>query len=395
MPLSLPQRLTRSAPVILVILTLAATAAFAAVSHLVTRYNANQLSRGRKLYQSGLADADSGNAARAIDEFRAALTCDPTNSQYQLSLGRALRDTGKLDEAESYLLALVQRSPDDGAINLALGRVAARRGSAEDALRYYHNAMYGVWTKDVNADERRRTARIELIEFLLQQKANGEAESELIALATFLPSDPALHLQTAQLFSQARDYSNALAQYENVLHLDHDNAAAQAGAGDAAYRAGRYRTAQRYLQNAIKSNSQNGNAEVQLKSAELILATDPFIYRITDVERDRRIHEAFLNAGDRLTQCAQEHGIDLNLTQPRSAELAQSSAPTLADLNQRWLEMKPKLPGVRGTKETLLPDTVMDIVFQIEQQTAVTCGQPQGIDEALLLISRDRIDADR
>jgi hypothetical protein len=32
----------------------------------------------------------------------------------------------------------------------------------------------------------------------------------------------------------------------------------------------------------------------------------------------------------------------------------------------------------------------MDIVLQIEQQTAATCGQPKGLDLALLLISQKR-----
>jgi hypothetical protein len=32
----------------------------------------------------------------------------------------------------------------------------------------------------------------------------------------------------------------------------------------------------------------------------------------------------------------------------------------------------------------------MDVVFQIEEQTAATCGQPQGLDLALLLISQKR-----
>jgi transcriptional regulator GlxA family with amidase domain len=32
----------------------------------------------------------------------------------------------------------------------------------------------------------------------------------------------------------------------------------------------------------------------------------------------------------------------------------------------------------------------MDVVFQIEQQTSTACGQPQGLDLALLLISQKR-----
>jgi Flp pilus assembly protein TadD len=61
-----------------------AVAAFAVVSHLVRRFNANQQALGRKLYVQGLADANARNSNRAIDEFRAALSLDPTNSQYQL-----------------------------------------------------------------------------------------------------------------------------------------------------------------------------------------------------------------------------------------------------------------------------------------------------------------------
>ena len=44
---------------------------------------------------------------------------------------------------------------------------------------------------------------------------------------------------------------------------------------------------------------------------------------------------------------------------------------------------------LRSPAETDLPDTLMDIAFQIEQQTAVTCGQPQGLDLAILLISQE------
>src|ERR1022692_618819 len=218
---TLPKLVPRSAPVILLILPLAAAVAFAAVSHLVSRYNANQQARGRKLYAQGVPDARAARYDDAIAAFRAALTCDPTNSQYQLSLARALRDSNdsrRLDEAESYLLALWQRTPQDAAVNLALARVAAHRGSIEDATRYYHNAMYGAWNSDPDAN--RAKARIELIQFLLKKNAPANAESELMALATSLPPDPAAHLQAAQLFAQAQDYAGALAQYREVLRLD-------------------------------------------------------------------------------------------------------------------------------------------------------------------------------
>ncbi len=394
----LPKLIPRSAPIILLLLTLAAVTGFAAVSHLVARYNANQQSRGRKLYQQGVADTAANRYDDAIDAFRAALTCDPTNSQYQLSLARALRDSDdprRLDEAESYLIALWQRAPQDAAVNLALARVAARRGSIEDATRYYHNAMYGVWNS--NPDANRSKARIELIQFLLKKRAPDKAESELMALATALPPVPDAHLQAAQLFAQAQDYAGELAQYEDVLRFDPTNSAALAGAGQAAYRAGNYSNARRYLQEAVNTNPQDEDSRQLLASTELILRNDPFVGHISDAERNRRIAGAFAQAEKRLEECAQQKNVDLKATATPAVASGSSSAsapapvpsPLLA-LESVWTEAKPDLARLRSPAETDLPDAIMDVVFQIEQQTAATCGQPQGLDLALLLISQKR-----
>src|SRR5271168_4039867 len=383
MPWRFPKLIPRSAPVILLLLTLAAVTGFAAVSHLVARYNAKQQSRGRKLYTQGLAEAGAGRYDGAIAAFRAALTCEPTNSQYQLSLARALRDSNdprRLDEAESYLIALWQRAPQDAAVNLALARVAAHRGSIEDATRYYHNAMYGVWNSDPEAN--RSKARVELIQFLLKQGARDQAASELMALATALPPDPAAHLQAAKLFGKAQDDTGELAQYEEVLHLDPANPAALAGAGGVAYRAGDYVTARPYLQAAVNANPQDSDPRQLLATTDLILHDDPFLSHISDAERNRRITAAFAQAQKRLTECAQQTNVDL--------KTATSVATPLANLQSLWTNAKPDLARLRSPAETDLPDALMDIVLQIEQQTAATCGQPQGLDLALLLISQKR-----
>lgn len=391
----------RSAPAVLLVLLFAAMAAFAAVSHLVTRFNANQQARGRKLYNQGLADQNAGDLNAAVDDFRAALTGDPSNSLYQLSLGRALRDTGdprRLDEAEAYLRDLWQRTPEDGTINLALARVAARRGSIEDALRYYHNAMYGVWNSE--ADSYRQKARLELIDFLLQKNARVAAQPELMALAAGLPPNSTMHLQTAKLFEQDEDYRGAFSEYEQALRTNREDAPAMAGAGEAAYHLGKYRTAEKYLRMAVNFNPQDENSRGLLDSASLILESDPFVRRISDAERDRRIKEAWVTAGERLKACGQTKG-DSAESSPMQKSLTQRPttppAPTnsLAALDPQWEEMNPKVPRLRAFGETDLPDAIMDLVFQIEQQTAAECGEPQGADLALLLLSRNRDAADQ
>jgi len=381
---TLPKFVPRSAPLILLILSLGAAISFAGVGHLVARFNANQQARGRKLYAQGLDEATAGQYVDAIAAFRAALTCHPTNSQYQLSLARALRDSidpRLLDEAESYLLALWQRTPQDAAVNLALARVEAHRGNIEDATRYYHNAMYGVWKSD--PDVNRNKARVELIQFLLRQNAPDKAESEMMALATSLPADAAAHLQAAQLFEQARDYPNALLQYEEVIRLSPWSSSALAGAGQAAYRTGNYATAGRYLEAAVKANSQDADSRQLLATTDLILRANPFQSHISDAERNRRITAAFEQAEKRLAECAQQTGVDLKVP-------ATVTASPLSSLESRLTDMQPNLARLRSPAETDLPDTIMDVVFQTEKQTKDICGLPQGLDLALLLISEKR-----
>jgi len=381
----------RSAIFVLLILTIGAVVAFAGVNHLARRFVANEQARGRRLYVQGTADLNAGRADLAIEELRAALTCDRHNSQYQLTLGRALRDTGRLDEAQSYLESLWVRTPEDGTINLALGRVEAQRGSVEGALRYYHNAMYGVWASD--ADGNRRKARLELIEFLLQKHALDQARSELVALAASLPPHPALRERTADLLAQAQDYPDALSEYEQVLHLDRGNEAALAGAGQAAYRAGRYRTAQRYLERATTANPQDTNLHDLYASASLILQTDPFLRRISDAERNRRIASAYEVAGKRLSDCAGQRGVDLE--SKKQSPGGNTLESPLSALQERWIAARRDLPRLRSAAESDLPDILMDLVFDIEQETANECGEPHGADMALLLISRDRETVDQ
>jgi tetratricopeptide (TPR) repeat protein len=261
----------------------------------------------------------------------------------------------------------------------------------DDAIRYYHSSIYGAWTAD--PDQNRRRARFELIEFLLQENALPQAQAELMALAQVLPPDAAQHVTVARLFARAHDARNALAQYEVALKLDSKNVDALRGAGEAAIELGRYKTAQKYLQQAVRADSSDKQASQQLQTATLVLAADPFVRRISDAERNRRIAAAFQQGGDRLKACAQSANIDLPNT-----SAAGTNPPAIRDelaaLWIRWQSARPQLKRL-NTSSTDLPYTLMDLIFQIEQQTAERCGEPTGLDLALLRISRDREAVDR
>jgi tetratricopeptide (TPR) repeat protein len=385
MELAVTTATARRTPVVLAALVVVAVAGFALVSRLVTRYHANEKQLAWHVFEQGMRYYKAGDPVRALDDFRTALTYDPDNFQYQLNLARALRDSNNLPEAATYLETLWQRNPEDGVVNQALARLAVRRGSVPDALRYYHNAIYGAW--DTDPETNRRNARLELINFLIQRKAYPLAESELIGLVQTLPHNAASYLEAASLYGKINDYDQALTTYRRVLQFDPGNPLALAGAGNAAFQLGRYRTAEQFFEKAVDANRNDEQSRQSLQIAKAVLSADPFRRRISDAERNRRLIAAFSRAGQRLQDCAQSRGVDLkNPTLPPDP---------LQSLQAEWDKLHPQLKELRSAGEADLPDSIMDLVAQIETQTAQQCGSPTGFDLALLLISRDRDTVDQ
>ena len=131
------------------------------------------------------------------------------------------------------------------------------------------------------------------MEFLLGINAKTQAQSELIALAANLADDPSEHTRVGDLFSQARDYEHALAEYSLSLKSEPQNPAALAGAGRAAFELGRYSQAERYLQAAVTANPSDAQLADQLKDTALVLRMDPFRRQISFAQRNRIVIEAF------------------------------------------------------------------------------------------------------
>src|SRR5450755_904356 len=374
---------TRRPPVIVASLALLAVLAFLGVNRLVTRFREQEKALARHLYERVLQAQSAGQPERAVGDFRAALSYARDNSDYQLSLARALRDTGRTAESETYLISLWERSPQEGPVNLALGRLFAREQLFDRTIQYYHNAIYGFWATD--PDTRRRDTQFELIGYLTQHKSFPQAQAELITMAAAMPRDAELRLRVARLFSQAHDYEHALAQFQDVLQIDHENRAAFYGAGEAAFQLGRYRTAQSYLESAVRGDSQNAPAAQLLNTSTLVLQEDPYAPGISDAERNQRLRSAFQTAGEHLEECAKIKEIDLSPRTPSAG---------LPALKAQWLEMAPKLKKLRPPREGVSLDAVMDLVFEIEHQTQAMCGTPEGLDQALLLLSQDRSGAE-
>lgn len=367
--------LTRE-PIIVALLSAAAVALFLAVTGLSHIYHAQQRSLGNRWFTRGSADLKERRFEPAVSEFRTALRYSRDNYSFQLSLAEALIGRKRSGEAYSYLINLWEREPENGLVNLELARIAVQKGQTDQALRYYHNAIYATWPGDQEVE--RRNTRLELIEFLLHINAKVQAQSELIALAANLADDSSHQAQVGDLFLEAQDYEHALAEYRLSLKSDRRNPAALAGAGRAAFELGRYPLAQRYLQGAVAVNPSDSESAAYLKAADLVIEMDPFRRQLSVARRNRIVMDDFAAAGQRLKSCSA-------LDNSRGTASAAGSQPSLAD---SWSKMKTEITerGLRRNPD--LMEAAMDLVFKIERQTSAACGSPVGTDMALLLIAK-------
>lgn len=386
-------------------------------------------------------ELNSGNAAAALVDLRDALVYEPEDTRIQFRLAQALMADGRDEEARSYLEGLLARRPSDAEVNLALAKIAAKGGNETDALRYYHGAIYGVWPSDPEAN--RLNTRLELCRFLVVRNDDASADGELIALESEIPekNGAGLHEQTGELFLRAGDASRALNEFRLALRGPHAPAAAWKGAGIAAYRLGYFEVAERYLGRAERIDEHDTEVTEALQISRLAQAWDPYLPGLTEMQRHDRTRHDFGQAMQRLQSCAKSSGVrlvaqatNLTATLPSSGQAsapvqtakitqAANSKQTLAA--KKSLEAKgsqagssPAQPGaggqadlatlyaqgqglqaqlvernLRGHPEAI--DAAMQWVFSTETSTAQKCGEPSGLDKALLEIQKFRQGGER
>lgn len=364
----------RRRPVMLGLLTGLAGLFFLTVTGLSSVYHAQREALGDRWFNRGVADLSAKRYEPAVTEFSAALLYSRDNYAYQLNLAEALIGINHTGQAYAYLLNLWDREPENGQVNLELARIVAVRGQTQQAIRYYHDAVYATWP--TNQESQRREARLELIDLLLRTDADAPAQAELIALSENEAEESALQDRLGNLFMRAGDYERALAAYRLSLKSDRHDAAALAGAGKAAFQLERYPLAEHYLQSAVAANANDKASVEQLKMTELVLRMDPFRPDISLGERNRLVVQAFAAAGLRLMNCAQ------------AKTVAPKTGQVEPGLGQEWSSLKRRISLPNLERNPLLADAAMNLVFRIEKQAGVYCGSPTAADYALLMISK-------
>lgn len=324
----------------------------------------------------------AGQATDAIADYRNALVYKPDDDTFQFHLALALARVGREDEAFSYLQGLLNESPGSGPINLALARVAVKQKNDANAIRYYHNAIYGVWTTDPLMQ--RWDVRRELCEFFLDRREFQNAEPDLIALVQETPSSDARRERiVGDLLLRANLWGRALTAYRAVLAVNRRDTDALAGAGRAAFQLALYSDAADYFKRLPREARSAPELAEEFSLAQEAATMNALRPGLRASEAAKRAARALSVAESRMSACAAQRGEPLR---PRSVT---ASPPTgLQKLYTTQLQNRQLWSEVNLAHH---PDQVvaaMTFAVQAENTATAECGPPQALaDRALSLIA--------
>jgi tetratricopeptide (TPR) repeat protein len=290
-------RLIHHETVRLVQLGILAVAAFLLTRTLASIDRDTTLRNGVEWYEHGTRLLAIGDAGRAADAFRRAVVTNRRNPRYALALADALVRQHQNEAARVTLLALRKTVPEDPQVNLRLARLATSRKDTEEAVSFYHNALYAPWRPE--DENRRRKLRLELIDFLLDGGQSTRAIPELVALGTDAPDDPQLQIELAHRFARAGDSRAALGWYQRALRRSPRDVTTLAAAAEAAFALGDYRLSQQYFRGIHDKGVETDTRRV----VDVIVTSDPLAVRLGASERRRRLWADIDYAERRLTQC--------------------------------------------------------------------------------------------
>jgi tetratricopeptide (TPR) repeat protein/CBS domain-containing protein len=263
-------------------------------------YHSEREGRAQHYYELGNQFLKNDRFDDAIGQFREALSISHT-SQNRLALALALLKAGHPDESAIYLKDLLRSDPANADGNLGMARAAAQRGRIDEAVSYYHHAIYGAWS--ANAADRRIQARIELIRTLGTAGRRPQAQAELLSLLTGVSGDLSVRRGIASLALEYGLPKEAAGLYRDVTDHDALDEGAWAGLGEAEYALADYAAARDALQTALRLNPNDTDVRKRLEAAAQILALDPTRRGLTAKDRFERSQALVAGIVDALDQC--------------------------------------------------------------------------------------------
>lgn len=384
---------TPSSRIVLAVTLLLIFAGFGLTQYLVKLHRDSESSLAARWFTRGEQAMQAHLPATAADCYRTALSYDPENWEYRLHLAQALLADNRLPEARAHLSSLWEEEPADGDLNLTLARLYARRGDYSKAVRYYSNAINGVWGEEPRAH--RIATRFELANYLLQQHKVAQAQAELVATQADGPANPADQLLLGNLLLQVHEPQRAIQAFDAVLQREPDNAQAWLGKAQASLVLADYKEAEHAIAIAVDRDPKLDDARQQLEVVRELLRLDPALRGLSLADRSQRTAEAFELAMKRINGCATQQGITLtsqnSLASQSTAAATSANSPAQDQLQRFYTAGMQKQSSATEKALRKDPDALeptMQFVFDVERATAAICPATDKSDRALLLLAQ-------
>lgn len=295
------------------------------------------------VYEEGRALLASGQPGEAADRLSTAVSLERTNVAYALALAQATLAEGRADDAEQMLNALLERAPNDGALNLTMARLLAMTARARDAKAFYHRAIYGRWAAD--STPQRIAARFELIDLLVREHAHVELLAELLPLQSDSADSTMLLKRLGPLYLRAGSPSRAAEAFRALIRRSPSDPAAYVALGDALLALGQFQTARAVLRNGARAIPGDRAIVRQLRLVDSVVALDPMARGLRDAERLRRSRWLLARTLAVTDSCAPANSVsdgerdsarvELHTARPRT-DLATSAERNLALAAALW-----------------------------------------------------------
>jgi len=218
------------------------------------------------------------------------------------------------------------------------------------------------------------------VRFLVRQQDTDNAVSELLILAANGPASATAKTELGWLFLQVGEPPRARSQFLEALKLEPMNASALSGSGEAEFQLGNDEAARKQLQMAAQQSPLTPSSQRAFDLSGLILSNDPLASGIGSRERQRRLSQALMRAGNQIEACDKQSP----LPDPGAVETFKEEAKRILQEVTR---------NGSGTDLDLLRDGLR-IASDAELAVQAACGPLTDPDEAIVLAAkRHKVDA--
>lgn len=236
-----------------------------------------------KLYLAQIALHENEDST-AVDYFKSAGELAPWNPQIFMSLGGLLFDSGRYKEAIEILEPVIERFPDEFALNLILGISYTQSTEYEKSEPYLKKSLllnpddftslyaYGITLNQLKKEEEAliylnralekepmNVSLIGTIGLIEENLGNHDKSAELYEYALSIDSENALVLNNYAYSLAERDIEleKALQMVEKALEIDPYNSSYLDTIGWVYFKLGDYEKARDYIYQSLKENEDN------------------------------------------------------------------------------------------------------------------------------------------